>query len=180
MNMDLGKVYFSPRLSGERLRIANQVRPGEDILVAFAGIGPYALIIAKQQPDCDVWAVEINKDAFNYMKENIRINRMGHQIKPVLGDVRKEVPKINKQYDRIIMIMPKEGEAYLDLALEYSRKGTIIHFYKFIHENDLEDDLKRIEQYAKNFNKKVKIINWVRAGSYVSRVWRWCIELQVK
>ncbi|MEK6807583.1 MAG: hypothetical protein AABX75_00995, partial [Nanoarchaeota archaeon] len=50
MKLDLGKVYFSPRSSHERERIAKLVKPNELVLVMFAGIGPFALHIAKSQP----------------------------------------------------------------------------------------------------------------------------------
>ncbi|MEM0285776.1 MAG: SAM-dependent methyltransferase, partial [Candidatus Methanomethyliaceae archaeon] len=37
--LDIAKVYFSPRLSFERLRIAKLVKEGEIIINMFAGIG---------------------------------------------------------------------------------------------------------------------------------------------
>ncbi|MCX6769456.1 MAG: hypothetical protein NT051_02120, partial [Candidatus Micrarchaeota archaeon] len=40
--LDLNKTYFSPRLGTERGRIAALVKPGEKVLVPFAGVGPFA------------------------------------------------------------------------------------------------------------------------------------------
>ncbi|MBI4176655.1 MAG: hypothetical protein HY518_05595, partial [Candidatus Aenigmarchaeota archaeon] len=42
LKLDVRKAYFSPRESTERQRIAGQVKPGETVLVMFAGIGPFA------------------------------------------------------------------------------------------------------------------------------------------
>ena len=46
LKVDLGKCYFSPRLSYERNRIAHQVQPGEVMVNMFAGVGSYSIVIA--------------------------------------------------------------------------------------------------------------------------------------
>ncbi|MCX8175669.1 MAG: hypothetical protein N3E48_00350, partial [Candidatus Bathyarchaeota archaeon] len=59
--LDPQKVYFSPRELTERLRIAEKVNPGEDILVMFGGVCPYSIIIAKKQPTVKkILTVELN------------------------------------------------------------------------------------------------------------------------
>ncbi|HDH07392.1 MAG TPA: hypothetical protein ENF87_03380, partial [Thermoproteales archaeon] len=50
LKLDPTKVYFSPRESTERQRIARQVREGEVVMVMFAGVGPYAFAILRAQP----------------------------------------------------------------------------------------------------------------------------------
>ncbi|MBA7599809.1 hypothetical protein ES703_06849 [subsurface metagenome] len=37
--VDLAKVYFSPRLATERLRVTKQIKPGEVVTNLFAGVG---------------------------------------------------------------------------------------------------------------------------------------------
>src|SRR3990167_2190840 len=39
--LDIAKVYFSPRLAFERTRIAEQAQNGENVLALFAGAGPF-------------------------------------------------------------------------------------------------------------------------------------------
>jgi len=41
------KVYFSVREGTERLRISKMVKPEENILVMFGGVGPYPIIVFK-------------------------------------------------------------------------------------------------------------------------------------
>ena len=48
--LDVTKVYFNPRLSHERMRVAQQIKQGECVLDMFAGVGPYSILIAKTQP----------------------------------------------------------------------------------------------------------------------------------
>ena len=59
--VDINKAYFQPRLSFERERIAGRVKRRENVLVLFAGVGPYAIAIAKKKPKAHVVAVELNR-----------------------------------------------------------------------------------------------------------------------
>ncbi len=179
MKLDLGKVFFTPRLGRERQRIANLVKRKEKVLVMFSGIGPFPLMIAKEEPTCRIWAVELNPDAYKNMEDNIRINRMGHIITSVKGDVVKEVPKIGEYFDRIIMPLPEKAWSYLELALRYTKPQGMVHFYAFVHEEKVKDAIEKIKQKAKKVRKKAKIVNWVRAGSYAARTWRFCFDIKV-
>jgi len=134
MRLDLAKVYFSPRLSHERGRIASQVGPGENVLVMFAGVGPFALVVAKRRKDAKVYGIELNPDAVRYFEENIRLNRMEGRVEAILGDVRKVVPeRFLGVADRVLMPLPKNAEDFLDVALLAAKKGGIIHFYTFVN-----------------------------------------------
>ncbi len=135
MHLDVSSVYFSPRLASDRLRIAHQVKAGERVLVMFAGVGPYALIMAKEQPKASIVAVEINPTAVEYMRENVGLNKMQDRIEVHEGDVKKVVPKFGS-FDRILMPLPKDAGEFLDIAKLALKKGGIIHFYSF---SDRED-----------------------------------------
>src|SRR3989344_5870028 len=69
MKIDLDNAYFSPKSSNERLRVAKLTKPEENVLVMFAGVGPSALVISEFQPNCRIWAVEINPIAVELLKE---------------------------------------------------------------------------------------------------------------
>ncbi len=131
LRLEVGKTYFSPRLSYERYRIAQQVRPGEFIAALFAGVGPFPLVIHRFQPDIRAYAVELNPDAYKYLVENIRLNHAEGKIEPVLGDVRDVVPdRYPHMADRVLMPSPILAEDFLDVALEAAKpSGAVIHTY---------------------------------------------------
>ena len=158
MKLDVNKVYFSPRLSHERERIAKQVKEGEVIGAWFAGVGPFPLVIAKKQPKVKIYAIELNENAFNSMKVNIELNKMQGVIKPIWGDV-KEVVSNLPNFDRIIMPLPKGGEDFLSKAFEKANENCIIHFYGFAKkDNPYSDFEKRIKEIAKSSGRKFEII----------------------
>lgn len=159
--LDVSKVYFTPRLSFERKRIAEQVKPGEKILAMFAGVGPFPIVIAKFQPKVKICAIELNPVAFKYLEENIRLNRMQEIITPILGDVKDVI--LQKKFagwaDRILMPLPKGAEEFLGVAFYAARKGCVVHFYQFASEkNPFEEAEKRIEYSSLFSGRKVQVI----------------------
>jgi tRNA (guanine37-N1)-methyltransferase len=133
--VDLAQVYFSPRLSFDRIRIAKQVREGEVVVNMFAGVGCYSIVIAKHSRACKVYSIDLNPHAYRYMCENVRLNRVGDRVIPILGDVREKVPLLEKA-DRILMPLPERARDFLDMALSAIKPGGIIHFYDFGEEPD--------------------------------------------
>jgi tRNA (guanine37-N1)-methyltransferase len=141
MKLDLAKVYFSVRLSTERKRISELVSPGEKVLVLFAGVGPFAFVIAKDHPDARVTAVEINPEAVRFMRENIELNRFSN-IEVLGGDARNFQ---YDDYDRIVMPLPHSAEQFLDLAHNAVKPGGTIHFYSIVEsDNPFENAEKKI------------------------------------
>lgn len=171
IKLDVEKCYFSPRSSQERLRIAKLVKKNEDVLVLFSGVCPYNLVISKHSKARLIYGVEINPIAHKYALENVRINKCTN-IHLIKGDVTKEVPKLNKKFDRIIMPLPKESKSYLNLTLKYLKNKGTIHLYLFSEEKDFN---KLKKEYSKKF--KVKL---TKCGTYGPRIWRVCLDLKRK
>jgi len=128
MKLDVSKVYFSVRLSHERGRIAELVKSGEKILALFAGVGPFPIVIAKKHPDAKITAVELNPDAVGYMKENISLNRLDN-IEVLEGDAKDFE---YKDFDRVIMPLPKSSEQFIGRAFDAVKEGGTIHFYSIV------------------------------------------------
>lgn len=177
MKLDVGKVYFSPRLSTERLRVAKQVNAGERVLVMFAGVGPYALLISKTQPDARVWAVEKNPPAVEYLKENIGLNKLEGRVEAFLGDVREVVPKLGMKFDRIVMPLPKGAGDFLDVAFAALKNGGIIHFYGF-GKNKMEA-VKTLEDAAKREGVKIKVLSSKTCGEIGPKTYRLVVDAQI-
>jgi len=158
--LDVAKVYFTPRLSFERKRIAEQVKPGEKILAMFAGVGPFPIVIAKMQPNVKISAIELNPDAFKYMEENTRLNRMQEIITPLLGDVKDIIPKkFVDSADRILMPLPRGAEKFLGESFLAAKRNCISHFYQFASEkNPFEDAEKLVVDEARISGRKAEVI----------------------
>lgn len=129
--LDLNKTYFSPRLGTERTRIAALVKPREKVLVPFAGVGPFAIRIAKAQPTAKVIGIELNPAAVKYFKSNIARNKC-RNVSAVKGDVAKLLPgKYRGWADRLAMPLPKDGIRFLKNVIPCLKKGGILHYYAF-------------------------------------------------
>jgi len=160
MKVDLAKVYFSPRLSFERLRVAKKVGPGEKVLVMFAGVGPFALVIAKNQPKATVKAIELNPIGVEYMEKNIALNKMSKQIEAIQGDVKEVVPKRFAGWaDRVLMPLPKGAHEFLSEAILACKPGGIIHFYHFEETpGEVEKARKVVEDAAAKAGRKAEFL----------------------
>ena len=148
--LNVGKVYFNPRLSHERMRVAAQVGVSECVVDMFAGVGPYSILIAKMQADAKVHALDLNPDAYRYLKENIFLNRVADRVIPTLGDARELVEKkLRGTASRVIMNLPTEALGFIDAAVAaLGPNGGTIHYYTFASRDDEIVALKDVFQKA--------------------------------
>ena len=154
LKLDPQRVYFSNREGTERQRVAKQVTAGETVMVMFAGVGPYAIAIAKAQPNVEkVIAIEINPEAVKYMKHNVRVNKLAHKVKPVLGDVREVAEEWYGKCDRIVMPLPLGAEGFLDIAAKCLHGKGTIHFYIWGEEPELFSKAAEIADKALKMEK---------------------------
>ncbi len=161
LKVDLGKVYFSPRLATERWRVVQRVRDGEKIFDMFAGCGPFSILIAKYRK-VKIYACDINPHAVEYLKENIRINKV-EGIEVYLGDARV-IAKRMKDVDRVIMNLPHSSFEFLPYALATLKKGGEIHYYEILpRENKREENLI---QTAEKLGYRIKILEKRRVHAY--------------
>ncbi len=176
--LDVSKAYYSPRLSYERKRINSLVKEGETVFVPFAGVGPFALIIAKSHPDSKVYANELNPDAYNYLIENIRLNKLTNVI-PIPGDARDLLNK--REYkgiaDRVIMPLPMSAEQFLDVAFYLAKKGGVVHFYHFT--DSIENAEKVVKEAAKKEKKNIKIIQSRLVRDYSPDIIEVVVDFQI-
>jgi len=160
-HLDPTKVYFSPRLSRERWRITQQVGKGETIIDMFAGIGPFSIQIGKKHIDANVFAIDINPNAYAFLKKNIARNKVEDRIFPIIGDARTI---IRENYvgiaDRVIMNLPKRSIEFIDVACEALKlTGGVLHYYGFEAKPDaltkarekLYKAISRTERVIKDF-----------------------------
>lgn len=145
--VDLEKCYFSPRLSYERMRIAQQVQPSEAVLNMFAGVGCYSIVIAKHSKPEKISSIDINPVAIQYIQNNATLNRVQETVIPIQGDARKVTQeKLKNAADRVLMPLPEKAYEYLDYALMALRPtGGWLHYYDFEHAKKGESPIEKIE-----------------------------------
>ncbi len=182
--LDISKVYFSPRLGTERLRIASQVKDGESVLVMFSGYSPYPITILKHSNPSKVFAVELNPEAHKYALINKKLNHIGDELSLINGDVVVEVPKLVESYgkfDRILMPLPKTGNSFLKTAFKAVKPGGIIHFYYFLKEEEIPSKgWEIINSEAEKYKKSIKRIGHTICGQVGKRLYRVCFDFRVE
>ncbi len=180
--LDVTKAYFSPREGTERERIAEQVKPRETVLVMFAGIGPFAIVIGKKQPKVrKIYAVEINQDAVRYMKENIRLNRLTYVVEPVPGDAKDVCRKLYGKCNRVIMPLPHEGRKFLETAIKCLKPKGIVHFYYIGPEESMfkmAQDIIKME--CGKLGRKFRILKQKKVLPYGPRMYKICVDFRVE
>lgn len=156
-HVDVAKAYFSPRLSHEHQRVASLVQTGETIVDLFAGVGPFSVLIGKMNPKVKVYAVDLNPQAVELLKVNVRVNRFENRVFPILANAREiAATKLKGSADRAIMNLPETAIDFVDAACQALKpEGGIIHFYAFIRSPDSTENLKLrfSEAVAKNGRK---------------------------
>jgi tRNA (guanine37-N1)-methyltransferase len=143
--VDIAKAYFSPRLSHEHERVAALVEAGEVVADLFVGVGPFSVLIGKMCPEAKVYAVDLNPEAVELLKMNVRVNRVDSRVFPICADAR-EIAKTELKgvADRVIMNLPETAIDFVDAACNVIKpEGGVVHFYGFVRQPDTIENLKQ-------------------------------------
>jgi tRNA (guanine37-N1)-methyltransferase len=127
--VDINRVYISPSLNYEHIRVARLVNPGEVVFNMFAGAGLFSIIIAKHSNPSRVYSVDINPDAYYYMVENIKLNHVEDKVHPVLGDAKDVASKLSSSVNRVLMPYPDLALDYLPYAVNSLKNSGWVHVY---------------------------------------------------
>lgn len=177
---DLAQAYFSPRLATERLRIARLVKPREVVTNMFAGVGCYSIVIAKHSEVSKVYSIDKNPRALEFMRDNVRINKVGGQVVPILGDARDVIQRhLRGKADRVLMPLPEFARNFLNVALRALKSsGGIIHFYDFGEEPDLFGPSLEFAREAAG-ERMVKLVGSRVVRSYAPKVYHIVLDLLI-
>jgi tRNA (guanine37-N1)-methyltransferase len=137
--VDVEKTFFSPRLSTERLRIADLIQDGETIINMFGGIGMFSIVAAKKKR-CHVYNIDINPYAAKLCSENILLNKLKGAVEPIKGDTTEIIEKrLSNTGDRVLMLLPERSDEFLDSAIMALKEKGILHYYCHIHSDKKSD-----------------------------------------
>ncbi len=179
--LNVDSCYFSPRLAEERKQTASMVKKGERVLVLCGGVGPFAVVIAKAGKATEVVSVELGKEPSRYALDNVKRNKV--RVEVVQGDVKKVLPrfvKARRVFDRIVMARPNLTDTFLTPTLAVARKGTMIHYYGFCHEDGLEGMKTALLVEGKKAGRKLQIQGVKKAGDIGTRKYRYRIDFVVR
>lgn len=177
--LNVDSCYFSPRLSSERKEIAEEVKKGENVLVLFGGVAPFAIVIAKLSKAGRVVSVELGRECCKYAEINAKLNKLSDKMEVVQGDVRRVLNRIKEKFDRIVMPRPNLKDSFLDAAFPRVKKGGIIYYYGF-YKKDEENNLRKlIIEEAEKAGKKVKILKIKKAGEIGTHKFRYRVDFKV-
>ncbi|MBU0894760.1 MAG: hypothetical protein KKF48_00665 [Nanoarchaeota archaeon] len=159
---NIDTTYFSPRLSNERKEIAKKIRKAESVLVMFAGVAPYPIVIAKNSKVGKVVSNEINRKANKYAKLNTELNKVKNKIEFWDGNIKRI--KKREKFDVIVMPRPQLKDSFLKEAFRFSKTGTRIFYYDFCEVGKEKEVVEKIKNEAKKARKKIRVLKIKRAG----------------
>jgi len=154
--VDVERAYFSPRLGAERWRVAQQVTAGEAVVDLFAGVGPYAVLIARTRRPKVVHAVDANPAAVELLRENVRRNRAGLVVVHE-GPGQAILPRL-APVDRVIMDLPQSAGEFLPAAVASVRYGGVVHFYTIAERARIEAVKDEAADLVRHGGKEAQIL----------------------
>jgi len=155
-------------------------------------LNPYFHIV-----DCDLYRYTVDKPHSLPIGEgDIDFSRIVPFIRKGIIEVKSKDEYIGKEmiesynkylkmlkdftsFDRILMPLPRNAEDFLDVALSVARKGTIIHFYDFLHVDNLYLAEEKVKKACSKAKIKYKVIELVKCGQYSPRTYRVCLDFTV-
>lgn len=167
--IDVSKLMFSKGNLYERGRIAKLVKPGEVIVDMFCGIGQFTLPIAKSQPSCKVYAIDVNPEAIRFLEENCKINRINNVI-PINDDCRNVAHSLKDVADRVIMGY-MDGE-FIDYALSFLKYEGFIHYHYLSFKKNFDEGIRRLKEASERNCYELLDVTYKRVvKSYAPKVW---------
>lgn len=161
--VNVATVYFSPRLSTERERIANLIGDGERVFNMFAGLGTFSIVAAKRKK-CIVDSVDMNPEAIRFANESLKLNKkLKGTVNPILADAKEYSESHRLSFDRILMPLPERSLEFLDAAFASAKPGGMIHYYTHVSQESFLDELW-IQKHLKeaNLSRKYSVKKWKR------------------
>jgi tRNA wybutosine-synthesizing protein 2 len=126
---DAAQIMFAAGNRTERRRAAGLVREGETVVDLFAGIGYFAIPVARGGHALRVLAVEKNPVAFRYLLENVERNGVAARVECIQGENRT-VALPARGADRVFLGYLPDAVPWVGRALELLRSdGGWMHVH---------------------------------------------------
>ncbi len=179
---DFTRIMFSKGNVTERGLLPSHMHPDEIVFDMFAGIGYFSLGIAKNSHPHQIYAMEWNPVAFEYLKQNIKLNHVQQYITPLFGDCKEIVKKLIDQgiyADKIIMgLLPAPKDAISAALSGIVHKGGVI-IYEGIESKDSTTLYTEFQTIAHSCGFQVKLIERRIVKSFKPHEFHVVLELSI-
>lgn len=162
--VDPRKAYFNPRLANERKRIASLVTDGEVVVDMFSGVGPFAIMIARTAKPGLVYAIDLNSEAVEMMRENVELNK-ADRVVPLEGDARQWIFDIPCA-DRQIMNLPHSAIDFFADALTRLNLGGVMHLYHICERDEFPAVLDTLVAQARGMGMELQVLRSEELKTY--------------
>ena len=131
--LDISRVYWCSKLATERSRmISDYLKDGQVLCDMFCGVGPQAVKAAVKRPKLRVLANDLNPVGVEYLRKNIKLNKIQKRVLPFNMDAReflkmlangdpetqseakKQIPQEFLKFDHCFMNLPVDAVEFLD------------------------------------------------------------------
>ena len=174
--LDPQKVYFSQREGTERLRMASMVKNNQSVMVFFAGVGPFPIVISKRSGAARVVGIEINPEATEYFRKNVEMNKC-RNVEVVCGSV-DEAACDFRDFDHVLMPLPETSVEYLPWAFGCLKSGGIVHIYFFSTEENLGKMKSKIRAAARKAKRKIAFVSKSNVLPYGPGIWKMRLDVR--
>jgi tRNA wybutosine-synthesizing protein 2 len=176
--IDVARIMWSKGNTAERMRMSKLPEDNETIIDMFAGIGYFTIPMAVHSNPKKIYAIEINPVSYNYLCENIKLNKIESTVEPILGDCGKQ--EFDHIADRISMGYIGGTHHYLDSAISYLKEGGIIHYHESTPESILfKRPVERVKQAALKQDRTIEVLNKRSIKKYSPGVHHTVIDVRV-
>ena len=180
-HLNVESCYFSPRLSNERQLISQKINAKDKVLVMFAGVGVFPIVIYKYKKPEKIVGVEIGRECCKYFEENLKLNHIPEgKIDVIQGDVKRKVNEKLGKFDVVIMARPNLKETFLKWGLIASKKSTRLFYYGFCNDDEIDDVVSKLMNEAKEQKRDIKLKEIVTAGEIAPYKHRFRLEFEIR
>ncbi|RAP44466.1 class I SAM-dependent methyltransferase family protein [uncultured Methanosphaera sp.] len=176
--IDVAKVMWSKGNTGERLRMSKLPESDETIIDMFAGIGYFTIPMAVHSKPKKIYAIEINPNSYEFLCENIKLNKVEDIVEPILGDC--DLQDFDHVADRVLMGYIGNTEDYLDSGIHYLKKGGVLHYHESTPEPILfTRPVERVRKAAEKQGRGIKVLNKRKIKKYSPGVYHTVVDIQI-
>ncbi len=168
--VDFTKVYISPVLGFDHIRIAKMVKANEKILNMFAGFGPYSIIISRYSKPFYVVSIDLNEFAAKYARINIELNKVDAFNEVIHGDALLITPTFHEEFDRILMPYPDIFENAFKASLSAVKIGGYLHPHLFVEAQNKHEAMQKAYDIIKLHAKELGVVVETLGGHVIRGV----------